>query len=244
MECGLVALALLALLALDDRIGSQIMSGGGLVENGPGLDEEVMMDFTQVGERSVPVSVDKQLETLRDLGIQVTPEQEESLREDTAELEEMPYTLFLIWIGMGDYNYDTWEWTPTSEQVFAFDLEVFDVGNMYPLFLEGLQTISGLDLADAAQDDSSADWEAGTGILDVTYKLNGTPYSFQARLLYDWLDIGILENVNQALEHEGIEKRFYATSDGGQGVLIFYANHDWAKQFFTATGLRLQQSLE
>ena len=51
-------------------------------------------------------------------------------------------TMLLAAVGVGHYDVKTYEWTPTSNIVYSFDVEVFDTERMYTLFLEGIQSIN------------------------------------------------------------------------------------------------------
>lgn len=61
--------------------------------------------------------------------------------EFTQDLYKTP--LLLTSIGGGSYDYDNHTWTPTSSQVYSFDIEVFDIGQMYTMFMQGISAISG-----------------------------------------------------------------------------------------------------
>ena len=52
-------------------------------------------------------------------------------------------TMLLAAVGVGHFDAETFEWTPTSDIVYSFDVEVFDIDRMYTLFLQGIQSISG-----------------------------------------------------------------------------------------------------
>ena len=53
---------------------------------------------------------------------------------------------------MGEYEFNSYTWTPTSSDVYAFDAEVFDIENMYALFLQGVKAIvPGFDCRDVTE---------------------------------------------------------------------------------------------
>lgn len=39
--------------------------------------------------------------------------------------------MLLTEVGHGNYDYTTWTWTPSSNKVYSFDMEAFDVSSMY-----------------------------------------------------------------------------------------------------------------
>ena len=120
----------------------------------------------QKQETAVPSHAET-VEALRALGIRVP---DETVQEAETDLEEMltimaqhgfsrgeqPWDfplLLLDILGWGDYDYDTGEWTPTSNDVYAFDAEIFDIGWMYTLFLQGIAAIvPGFDCTEVTEE--------------------------------------------------------------------------------------------
>ena len=56
-------------------------------------------------------------------------------------------TMLLAAVGVGTYDSGTCEWTPTSDRVYSFDVEVSDIDRMYTLFLQGIQSINEIGRA-------------------------------------------------------------------------------------------------
>lgn len=142
--------------------------------------------------------------------------------------------------GMGQYD-DAWNWSPSSDTVYSFDAEVFDVGRMYETFLTGISAIGQgkLTFTDVTEDMRDVNEEEGTGVRHVSFRLNGTPYAYDAREMQDWFDIGMLDFMNKALEAEGMPERLLFTSDGMQGVIVLFGTPQWARSFTEATGVAL-----
>ncbi len=163
---------------------------------------------------------------------------------ERAAMEEWPEAGdwdLLALVGWGEYDFDALEWRPTSDQVYALDTEVFNIDGMYPDFFQGLLSISGgeLPITNVAQDDSKVNREEGTGTFQITLDYDGREYSFTTESQFDWLDVGILGQVNDMLEKEGVEKRFYATGNSFQGITVFYRDKNWARRFERETGCKL-----
>jgi len=55
--------------------------------------------------------------------------------------------------------------------------------------LNGINALSGgaFSITEVTTDDSRVDWEKGTGVMMVEFKLNGTAYSYSAKKHNDWL---------------------------------------------------------
>ena len=143
--------------------------------------------------------------------------------------------MLLTEVGHGNYDYTTWTWTPSSNKVYSFDMEAFDVSSMYEIFFRGIQTIGGekMVFADVVQVDNEED----DGRI-VTFRLNGNAYEFTARFGGDWYDMGILSYLNQILDEGG--RKLYFMTDGYQEGIIFYCDAEWAAKFEEKTGCRLE----
>ena len=96
------------------------------------MDDTNYMDLWEQKMNRAPLSEEEQLRILRSLGI-VIPE--DAAQECNTEDE---FTSVLAAIGWGNYDYEKRLWTPSSQQIYAFDAEVFDIEAMYPNYLNGL----------------------------------------------------------------------------------------------------------
>ena len=194
------------------------------------MDNTNYMDLWEQRMNRDTLSEEEQLRILRSLGI-VIPE--DAAQECNTEDE---FTSVLAAIGWGDYDYDKRLWTPSSQQIYAFDAEAFDIEAMYPNYLKGLQAISKEELSftNIVQDNSKVHWEEPSGTVSVRFQINGMDCSYDADFQGDWLDCRILAVVNHCLEKLGVDKRFYST-DIDQRVIIFFCTEQWARQFERAT---------
>ena len=149
----------------------------------------------------------------------------------------------LVYIGMGEYDYTSYTWTPTSSDVYAFDAEVFDIGNMYALFLQGVTSIvPGFDCRDvtetleeykvhpALEELLAAGKLAYEGIKTVSFTLNGHEYQKELDYYGDWFNEVAIAWINEVLEQEGFDGRLYDFFDGGQGVILIYGSEEKADQ--------------
>ena len=146
----------------------------------------------------------------------------------------------LLNLGMGDYHYDTGEWTPRSSQVYAFDAEVFDIGHMYTLFLQGVQSIvPDVVISDIREDLSQMTLEmtpseTEEGILtdgkrSVSFLCNNHPYSIELESWGDWLNMNMLDFMNEVLEKEGCPNRLHVIShELDQLVIMIYSTQERA----------------
>ena len=181
---------------------------------------------------------------LRELGIEVPEDIVTTMEEDWKNYpEEVAECLdkgamLLSVLGMGNYNYKTWEWTPGSKQVFSFDMEAFDIGNMYKNMFLGIEAISGGELS-FSDVDEACDFEKLSGTREVKFKLNGEAYQYDAKQESDWYDLQILDYLNGIIKEKGLKKRIVFMPDCGQGCIIFWTDEEWAAEFKEKTGYSL-----
>ena len=99
------------------------------------------------------------------------------------------YRMLLSGWGYGDYD-DDWNWIPSSDKVYAFDTEVFNMSEMYTDFMKGVIAISGgeFEITDIVENTDDVDYDEGTGTQVLSFRYNGTPYTFEATFYGDWLD--------------------------------------------------------
>lgn len=136
------------------------------------------------------------------------------------------------------------EWTPSSSQVYAFDMEILDVANMYSDFFKGITAINNneFEITDIEEDMGSGSEDLGIGIRNVTFRYNGTSYQFHAKAMYDWFDGSIIGYMNKVFKKENNPNRLYYMTDGYQELIVFYCSDEWAADFTAATGFTLDKS--
>ena len=238
-----LAVFLLCLAGIVKLSGDQyVLPGAGEnITTDVGLFDNYLLLDDLMNQPGQGLPAEMKLRALEDLGFVFT----EEARQRMEEMPESGYSDFLASVGMGEFNYETGEWMPLSDQVYALDIEVFDESTMYPLFFQGLLSISGSEvpITDVIQDDSQVNWEEGTGLRQVKLNYNGKPYTIDTEAMFDWLDCSILRSVNDILVQEGASKRYYAMWNNFQGMTILFFSPEEAKAFERATGCRLATEL-
>ena len=210
------------------------------------------MAFAEETAGDEAYSPDQIADALRGLGIQII---DDVLAETKARMEQyqaysqqfdlivtMPAQVFavnlLIAVGQGVYDYETYAWTPTSSDVYAFDAEVFDIGNMYRLFLQGVQSIvPGFSCTDV-QETLKEGWSIknlliggglrAEGIKTVSFQLNGKTYQKDLNYFHDWFDTAAVRWINDVLAAEGFRGRLYMFDDGYQEIILIYGDQQRA----------------
>ena len=189
-------------------------------------------------------------QALRDAGI-VLPE--ETVTETKTWIEERGLnpaffaSCLLSRVGWGVYDYDTYSWTPTSSDVYAFDAEIVDYTRMYELFFQGITAIvPGFEAADVneviepwAPDDNPPDFVPGVrseGITKVGFTMNGRRYERELLSWSDWFNEDAIDWINEALEAEGFPGRLYSFPDAGQGLILIYGGPEKAEAVRRALG--------
>lgn len=150
----------------------------------------------------------------------------------------------LCCIGGGEYDEITWEWIPSQNGVYWFDAEVFDIEAMYSNFLTGVSALdSDLDFQITREWTENVNWNTGTGDQFVHFFWNGKEYTLHGKLDYDWFDFDVAEDLNEIIQDAGTGKQLYFSVDGGQGILVFYRDAQWAAEFQRKTGIALTTDL-
>lgn len=215
--------------------------GGGTVATAGEMQSIVRSRTEKMRELGI-TEADKELEEV------ILAEWTDYLTESVDLTEEMNQIDSIIYycIGSGEYDDETWEWTPSSEQVYMFDMEVFNVGSMYTDFLHGIMPLMGEEvrITDIEEDLSGVDEESGMGTQILRFRCNGNPYEFRAEAYYDWMDMNVMDFMNGVLRQENAGKQLWAAFDGGQGIIVFYNTEDWAKQYKKKMGYKLMSSAE
>lgn len=170
----------------------------------------------------------------------------DEMPEDVKEAlnaEQVPAFLLLT-VGAGEFDFDTLEWTPSSRQIYCFDLEAFNIDQMYTYFLEGVLAINEgeFEITQIEEKLSREQTDKGPKSHKIQFKCNETKYEYDAEVLYDWFDTGILDYMNRVLEKEGISKRLYFMGDGYQECIVLYCTQEWAENFNRLTGCRLMDT--
>lgn len=147
----------------------------------------------------------------------------------------------LCWAGMGEYDPDTWTWTPSDSGVYWFDMEFMDMNTMYFDFLTGIRALDpqALNFSNITEDLTWIDIEEAIGTQRVSFDWNGTTYTMEANMIYDWFDMGLAAELAELVKAENTGSVLYFAYDGGQGVLVFYRTPQWRDTFEKATGIRL-----
>jgi hypothetical protein len=181
----------------------------------------------------------------------ITEEMIESLDNFLSKEPEIAKTMditatFLTYVGGGEFDYDTWEWSPSSDQVYCFDVEVFNVGCMYETFLQGIISISNeeFEITEITENLSNINEDSGLGTRDVSFNYNGTPYTLTAEAQHDWFDTNMLSEMNQVFQQEGNPKKLYFMGDGYQECIVFYCTKEWALDFTKTTGCILYDGIQ
>lgn len=220
-----------------------------------GCKNKVDIDNEQVSDlliAEVEMSIEIKAEALKELGLSDISEEAINITKKTfatmpVEVIESldPIAMLIVNSAHGDYDFDTGVWTPTSSQIYCFDVEVFNIENMYSLFFQGIMSINDneFEITNVVEDMSNVNQEAGQGKRNVSFSYNGQEQLFVANDNYDWFDLRIIDFMNDLFEQKGSEKKLYCFSDGYQECIVFYCTEEWAKEFEAKTGRELTASI-
>lgn len=175
---------------------------------------------------------------------QLTETLEESFRTLPPEVLLSKGAALLTALGEGGYDPDAKAWAPSQNGVYAFDMEVSDVGGMYARFLAGVSALAPDELAfeNIREDTSKVDWENGTGKRTVTFEWQGEEFTLEAEMQSDWFDLRAANQLNKIIRRHTSGKQLFFTWDGYQECIVFYRDKEWADAFEAETGLELVES--
>ena len=145
--------------------------------------------------------------------------------------------LLLAVAGEGIYDEETFAWSPTSNMVFCFNMEAYNIENMYQVLLTGISSISKnqVEFTNIVQDDGKDYYDR-----KVSFTYHDKEYTFEPEFGGDWCDYSILNLVNQILKDEGNSMRFYHMITEAQQVVVFFGNEEWIADFSGRTGFVLK----
>lgn len=211
----------------DDRMSSAIEK---LRQLGFDLDEQVLQEI----ESQIAAFLSRMMDN------PVIPDEIKQYNQRQYESDNQTMFDILLNLGMGEFNEATGEWMPKSNQVYAFDAEVFDVEHMYTLFLQGVQSIVPDVVISDIQEDLSqmtdemipsetVEWLQTDGKRTVSFICNDHPYSIELESWGDWINEGMLDYMNDVLEKEGCPNRLHVIShEMDQRVIMIYSTQERA----------------
>jgi len=150
--------------------------------------------------------------------------------------EQIVYTI-LMEEGLGLYDYDTLTWTATSNQIYAFDAEFFNIVGMYTEFLQGVQSIVPDADFSSVRENLREMTEELEGYRNVSFTCNGHPYEIRLASYGDWLNEEIFPFINQVLEQEGCSGRLHYAAPMDQLVFVIYGTESQANALWRLMGL-------
>ena len=220
--------------------------------------------FAEETAGNVAVSPDRVAEALRSLGIQIPDEilaeTKARMEDDQSYRKQCEWAVrvtdadfavnLLIAVGQGVYDYETYTWTPTSSDVYAFDAEVFDVENMYRLFLQGVQAIVPGFFCGGVQETLKEGWGlknlliggglGAEGVKTVSFQLNGKTYQKDLNYYHDWFDESAIPWINGVLAEEGFSGQLYMFDSGYQEIILIYGDRQRADALAELLGVSAQ----
>lgn len=190
-----------------------------------------------VGHTMLKTYIHEILKKLQELGIDAIEAEEDIVNqllirpEEVLEAMEPEWILGTILSLIGSGFFPGTE--EAAKEIYAFDMEMPEIVQMYTDFFEGIVRIAGgdLEITDIEEEMSEEVLEAGEGTKTVRFCCNGKVYEYEAQHYYDWFDTGMLAFMNQVLEDQKTDSRLYVTGDGGQDCIVLYRTEEWAEQF-------------
>lgn len=132
--------------------------------------------------------------------------------------------------------------TPTSDKLYVFDAEFFNIEGMYTEFLQGVQAIMPDAQITAVREDLSGMNEYLEGSRKVFFEFNGHSYVVTLESQGDWLNPEIIDFLNKVLITEGYPGRLHIVSDAyDQMVFLIYGTEEEAASLCLLLGTEAPQ---
>jgi len=159
----------------------------------------------------------------------------------TTSHHDMVYQLLLC-EGIGEYDYDAMVFTPTSDKIYVFDAEFFNIEGMYTEFLHGVQAIMPDAQITAVREDLTGMNAYLEGSRKVFFEFNGHSYVVTLKSDGDWLNAEIIDFLNKVLTTEGYPGRLRIVSDAyDQIVFLIYGTEEEAASLRRLLGTEAPQ---
>jgi hypothetical protein len=111
---------------------------------------------------------------------------------------------------------------------------------MYTNFLEGVSSLDReLNFENIKEYTQHKDHMNNARIRTITFDWKDKNYILQGNVYSDWFDFQVAEDLNDIIKNSNTGRQLYFTPDGGQGVLVFYRDAQWAMEFQRKTGIEL-----
>lgn len=203
--------------------------------------EAAMRNARQALEnQGYPVSDDAFTMALEQIGMMQEWYAQSGIQATTSQ-HDMVYQLLLC-EGIGEYDYDAMVFTPTSDKIYVFDAEFFNIEGMYTEFLQGVQAILPAAQITAVREDLSGMNEYLEGSRKVFFEFNGHSYVVSLESQGDWLNAEIIDFLNKVLTTEGLPGRLHIVSDAyDQMVFLIYGMEEEAASLRLLMGTEAPQ---
>lgn len=191
--------------------------------------------------------VHESLLKLQELGIDALGAEEDIVKgfsampDEVLEAMEQEQLLGIMLSGIGAGFYRGTE--QGVSWIYAFDVEMPEIVEMYTYFLEEFSPMieGDLEFTDIEEEISEEELEAGEGTKTVRFCCNGKAYEYKAQHYNDWFDTGMLTFLNQVIEEQNTGRHLYVTGDGYQECIVIYQTEEWAKRFRQLFDMELEQ---
>jgi hypothetical protein len=181
------------------------------------------------------MTLEQQIETLAELGLHLN----EGVTIDDLlyslpreEYEKRPFHLILFLYG-GVVEREPWDQLICSK-VWNFDMECIENTGDYVNIVESLCRISGQSER-VTEIVDSVDWDSNTAWLE--YTVDGQKQHWTIEVNDDWAD---MLTVNYVMDDLETNDHWFYSIDAGQGMLLFYLDHETGTKLNHLTNNALQ----
>lgn len=201
-----------------------------------------MIDLTDrlIGRIPYTATCDEIVQELEDLGItgfdrRLIYDCESYYSEYSATINNREYKIpdLLEAVGSGYYHEDSTVWHHSDSGVFYYGMDYQFVSKPYTYLLKGIATL------DQELDFQSIQEVRGERFITISFSWKGQRHILTAPNLYGVFSTDVLIQLNAIIKEQGMEKQVYYAVDNENGMLFFYRDAQWAKDFQHKTGMML-----
>lgn len=127
-------------------------------------------------------------------------------------------------------------WKHNCNDIFLLDTECIEDNGAYINILEKFKWLAK-DAFDISNIKDSVDFDLNKAW--VSFDFHGTEYRWNLKLNDDWLDVGLVDKINDLIIKSGSIKRFYTYSPD-QNLLVVFLDEAGVKQLNDLTSCRFK----
>lgn len=143
--------------------------------------------------------------------------------------------------GIGSYNKETGQWTPSTSGIYCQEMEVWNADSIYSDFLTGVSHMDNdLVFTDIREDMRDVDIDAGRGTVAVTFTFQNETHTIKADYFYDWFDTYAIAQLGKIIKSN--DQQLYVCSLDDYAAVLYYGTHRQVRTLEKLSGLNFKKA--